>query len=71
MVAVEIYPTVRRFLFVGEEPARGGAGFRIEPGYDRQDVPVYGAARLCAVQGPGAAEGGWFRSSTRVAASRN
>jgi CheY-like chemotaxis protein len=31
---------------------RGGA----KPEYDRQDVPVYGAARLCAVQGPGAAE---------------
>ena len=34
-----------------EEPARGGAGFRIEPGDDRQDAPVFGAARLCADQG--------------------
>jgi hypothetical protein len=33
--------------------AQGGAGFRIGPGYDRQDVPVFGAARLCAVQSSG------------------
>jgi hypothetical protein len=32
-----------------DEPARGGTGFRIEPGVDRQDVPLFGAPRLCAV----------------------
>jgi len=28
-----------------EEPARGGAGLRIEPRHDCQDVPLFGAAR--------------------------
>jgi hypothetical protein len=45
-----------------EEPARGGAGFWIEPGYDFQDVPLFGAARLCAIQGSGAAEARTARS---------
>jgi hypothetical protein len=40
MFAVEIYAAIRR-----EEPARGGADFRIEPGYGRQDVPLFGAGR--------------------------
>src|SRR3984893_14261276 len=48
-----------------EEPARGGAGFRIEPGYDFQNVPLFGAARLCAIQGSGAAEARAARSSHR------
>jgi hypothetical protein len=39
-----------------EEQARGGAGLWAEPGHDFQDVPVFGATRLCAVQGSGTAE---------------
>jgi hypothetical protein len=38
-----------------EEPARGGAGFRIEPRHDCQDVPLFGAAVTVAVA---AIEGG-------------
>jgi hypothetical protein len=64
MFAVEIYAAVRRFVFV-EEKSRGGAGLRIEPGYDFQNVPLFGAARLCAIQGSGAAEARTAR--TRVA----
>src|SRR5258707_386148 len=48
-----------------EEPARGGAGFRTEPGYDCQDVPLFGAARLCAIQGSGAAEARTARTGHR------
>jgi hypothetical protein len=48
-----------------EEPARGGAGFRIEPGYDCQDVPLFGAARLCAIQSSGAAEARTARTGHR------
>jgi hypothetical protein len=40
-----------------EEEARGGAGLWAEPGYDRQDVPLFRATRLCAVQAAGTAEG--------------
>jgi hypothetical protein len=50
------YAAVRRLYSSKEEQARGGAGFQIEPAYDRQDVPLFGAARLCAVQGSRAAE---------------
>jgi hypothetical protein len=39
-----------------EEQARGGAGLWAEPGHDCQNVPLFGAARLCAVQGSGTAE---------------
>src|ERR1700730_18350277 len=39
-----------------EEQAPGGAGLWAEPGHDRQDVPVFGASRLSAVQGFGTAE---------------
>jgi hypothetical protein len=38
-----------------QEAARGGAGFRIEPGDSFQDVPVFGAAWLRADQGAGLA----------------
>src|ERR1700730_1384417 len=48
-----------------EEPARGGAGFRIEPGYDFQNVPLFGAARLRAIQGSGAAEARTARTGHR------
>ena len=34
----------------GEEQARGGAGLWAEPGHDFQDVPLFRATRLCAVQ---------------------
>ena len=48
-----------------EEPTRGGAGFRTEPGYDCQDVPLFGAARLCAIQGSGAAKARTARTGNR------
>jgi hypothetical protein len=35
-----------------EEQARGGASLWAEPGYDRQDVPVFGATRLCRSKAP-------------------
>jgi hypothetical protein len=49
MFSVEIYAggstvCLRR----REEPARGGAGFGIESGYDFQDVPAFGAASKIA-----------------------
>jgi hypothetical protein len=48
---------MRRFDGLSSSRGRAGAGFRIEPGYDRQDVPVFGAAPRCAVQGALEAKG--------------
>jgi hypothetical protein len=51
MFAGETYAAVRRFVCPKGRAGARRRGFRIEPGYDHQDVPVFGAARLCAVQG--------------------
>jgi len=47
---------MQRFVVLFLPNGRAGAGFRIELGHNRQDVPVFGAARLCAEQRAGKAE---------------
>jgi hypothetical protein len=49
---------VRTQRFDGLYSSRGRAGASLcaGPGHYRQDVPVFGATRLCAVQVPGTAE---------------
>jgi hypothetical protein len=66
MFAVEIYAAVRRFVFVEGKSRREAARvFGLSRGYDFQNVPLFGAARLCAIQGSGAAEARTARSGHR------
>jgi hypothetical protein len=43
-------------LYSSRDERRGGAGLWADPGRDRQDVPLFRATRLCAVQVAGTAE---------------
>lgn len=40
------------------QPTGGGAGIRVEPGYDCEDVPLFGASRLCADEAAGTTQAG-------------
>ena len=54
MYAVEIYAAVRLFVFV-EGRSRRRQCVRPEPCHDFEDVPVFGASGLCAVEAAGRA----------------
>jgi hypothetical protein len=63
MFAVEIYAAVRRFVFVDGKSRREAA--RVFGLSHFQNVPLFGAARLRAIQGSGAAEARTARSGHR------
>src|ERR1700720_2306841 len=64
MFAVEIYAAVRRFVFIEGKSQREAA--RVF-GLSRDTIakPLFGAARLCAIQGSGAAKARTARTGNR------